>query len=202
VCWVLDGVLRCACMCGCLRVCSCVCLCSFVCVHAAFPCARVRACMRACVRAFPSDCVFARVCVASVCVCSEHVCAPRRCMRPHIAQRRRAVSKSRPTRVGGRARVIAFGATGRARARRPQVSHGRAVPSRRNGLRETRTRPWSTPPAPSTSSAASATTALTPTSRMCGRAPTAVRGRTGSGGWSAWYSRGALGVLRGAKGGN
>ncbi len=60
------------------------------------------------VRAFPSDCIFSLVCVANVSMCSERVCAPRR----------RAVSIARPAlRVGGRARVVAFGATGRARAR-------------------------------------------------------------------------------------
>ncbi len=43
-------------------------------------------------------------------VCSERACALRRCARPPIA-RRLAVSIARPApRVGGRARVVAFGA--------------------------------------------------------------------------------------------
>ncbi len=96
----------------------------------------------------------------------------------------------------GRARAVAFGATGRARARRPQVSRGRAAQTRRNGLAlaDLTTRRWSTPPAPSTSSAATAA-ASTPTSSMpSGRAPTEVRGRTrsragGGGGGGVWCTR-------------
>jgi hypothetical protein len=41
----------------------------------------------------------------------------------------------------GRACVVAFGATGRARARWPQVAPGRAAQSRRDGLRDLTTRP-------------------------------------------------------------
>ncbi len=86
-----------------LRVCSFVCLCSFVFVCACArlcslcACARVRACMLACVsacarvRAFASDCVFAHARV-----CSERVYAQRRCARPPIARRRRAVFIARP----------------------------------------------------------------------------------------------------------
>ncbi len=140
-----TGVLGCACVRVRVRAMSvCICARAHLCVRVhlcacACACARVRAC----VRAFPSDCVCVRVCVASVCVCvCVCVCAPRRCARPAIAQRRLAVFMARPApRVGGRARVVALGATGRARARRPQVSPGRAVPSRRNGLRELTIRP-------------------------------------------------------------
>jgi hypothetical protein len=102
--------------------------------------------------------------------------------------------------VGGRARVVAFGATGRARARRPQVSPGRAVPPARRGKREAGTRPWSTPPAPSTSSAAAISMAPTTSStRTCGRAPTEVRGRTKSMGGGRWGNQG--GTLGGTQGG-
>jgi hypothetical protein len=93
--WVLDGVLRRACVRAhvrvrAMRVCSFVCLCSFF-ACALGACARVCACMRACVScvscvsaracvcAFPSDCIFAHVCEASVCVC---VCVASVCMRP------------------------------------------------------------------------------------------------------------------------
>ncbi len=95
--------------CGCVRVQSaramsvCVCACAHlrVCVHLC-ACARVHACMRACVsacawvRSFRSDCIFARVCVASVCVCSERVRASRRCARPPIARRRLVILIARP----------------------------------------------------------------------------------------------------------
>jgi hypothetical protein len=97
-----------------VRACACVCtarvlvrlssLCSFVCGRAGGRArARVRACMRAHVSAcvfgfaFPSDCIFrARVCSERVCVLSERACALRRCARPPIARRRRAVSMARP----------------------------------------------------------------------------------------------------------
>ncbi len=62
------------------------------------------------VRAIPLDC-------NSACVCSERVCAPRRCARPPIAQRRLAVFIARPAPCVTAARVVAFGAIGRARAR-------------------------------------------------------------------------------------
>ncbi len=52
------------------------------------------------------------VCVATVCACASRLRAP------PIARRRRAVFIARPApRVGGHARVVALGATGRARAR-------------------------------------------------------------------------------------
>jgi hypothetical protein len=177
------------CVCACARLC--------VCVHfracALRACARVRACTRAfvsacaCDCAFPSDCNFLCVCSDRVCVCLAAACAP-----PSHARRRLAVFIARPApRVGVCARVVAVGETGGARACRPQVSRGRAARPRRNGLRELTTRPWSTPPAPSTSSAA-ATTAT------CGRAPTEVRGRTRFGGWVDGVLEGVLEwVLRG-----
>ncbi len=62
------------------------------------------------VRAIPSDCNSARV-------CSERVRAPRRCARPPIARRRLAVLIARPAPRVAAARVVAFGAIGRARAR-------------------------------------------------------------------------------------
>jgi hypothetical protein len=112
VCWVLDGVLRCACVREHVRVCAmsmCLCACAhlFICVHlfacALDACARVHACMRACVSACACSCVSiglhlrARVCSdVCVCVCSERVCALRRCARPPIARRRRTVSITRP----------------------------------------------------------------------------------------------------------
>jgi hypothetical protein len=105
---------------------------------------------------------------------------------------------------------LRFVATGRARALRPQVSRGRAAQTRRNGLRKAAdltTRRWSTPPAPSTSSAATAA-ASTPTSSMpCGRAPTEVRCRTrsraGVGGGVVGYSRPSIlgGTTGGTRGG-
>jgi hypothetical protein len=157
---------------------------------------RSRMSVRACPCAYA--CLCERMCVCSrvsiglrhrARVCSECVRAARRCARPPIAQRRFAVSIARPApRVGGRARVVAVGATGRAR---PQVSRGRAARPRRNGLREMGTRPWSTPPAPSTSSAAKATPPAT--SRTCTRAPTEVQRWTRSRG-------GSRGALRGVKG--
>jgi hypothetical protein len=189
-----------------------ICVFVLICVRARCARARVRVCMRACVSACACLCISiglrlrARVCVASVCVCSERVRAPRRCARPPIARRRLAVLMARPAPcVGGCARVVAFGATGGARARRPQVSRGRAARPRRDGLRDLGTRPWSTPPAPSTSSAAKAPTiSISPTSTTCTRAPTEVRGRTRSGDGSVGYWVGIqgllAGVLRGTKG--
>ncbi len=50
-------------------------------------------------------------------VCSKRVCAPRRCARPPIARRRLAVCIARPAPRVAAARVVAFGATGRTRAR-------------------------------------------------------------------------------------
>ncbi len=81
------------------------------------------------------------------------------------------------------------------RARWPQVSRGRAARPARRGLREITTRRWSTPQAPSTSSAAAAA----PSTGTCGRAPTEVR--TGLVlGWSGLQGgvpRGTTRVLRG-----
>jgi hypothetical protein len=57
------------------------------------------------VRAIPSDCNFTRV------------CSERRCARPPIARRRLAVFIARPAPRVAAARAVAFGATGRARAR-------------------------------------------------------------------------------------
>jgi hypothetical protein len=177
-----------------LRVCSCVGLYPFAlarCVRVCVPLsARVR------VRAIPSDC-------NSAGVCSERVRDLRRCARPPIARRRLAVSIARPAPRVAAARAVAVRCDRPVVARvRPQVSPGRAARPARRGLRELGTRPWSTPsPAPSTSSAATAA----PTCRTCGRAPTAVRGRTRAwglvGGYTRWgtrvgYSSGVLERVR------
>jgi hypothetical protein len=128
-----------ACACACnesvrLRVCSFVRLCSFVCVRA---CACMRACVSACACC---SCVSIGLHLHAR-VCSERVRAPRGCMRPPIARRRRAVSIAPPAPRVGRARVVAVGATGRARAPRAQVSPGRAARPTRCGMRDMGTRP-------------------------------------------------------------
>jgi hypothetical protein len=57
----------------CVCACAHLCVCFTLCTCALRECARVRACMPAfvsacaCFRSFPSDCVFALLCVASVC---------------------------------------------------------------------------------------------------------------------------------------
>ncbi len=164
---------------------------------------RVRACLRAlaCVRARVP--LRARKCVCScisiglrlrargfdVCVCSARVCAPRR-----GAHSRGAAATCGMNSSARAARVVSLGAIGRARAL--QVSPGRAPQAARCGLGDIRTRPWSTPPAPSTSSAAATTRATPkPTSTTCGRAPTEVRGRTRSG--VGGYLVGTQGVPQG-----
>ncbi len=81
----------------------------------------------------------------------------------------------------------------------PQAEPSATAPSRRNGLRVLSTRRWSTPPAPSTSSAAAATA---PSSTTSGRAPTEVRGPDSVGGRSRGCTGLVLqGVLRGYYGG-
>ncbi len=99
-----------ACACACnervrLRVCSCVWLCPFA--RTVRPCVYACLCERMCgfVR-------FHRI-ASSPRVCSERVRAPRRCARPFIAHRRRAVSIARPAPRVAAARAVAFGATGR-----------------------------------------------------------------------------------------
>ncbi len=202
-----------SCACACNERCVCACAFLLVCVHL---CACVLACMRPCTRAFVSACacvraslpdrIFARVCVVNVFMRSESVCSmSRRCARPLVERRRRAVFIARPApRVGGRARVVSvrFHRPG-SRARWPQVSRGRTARPARRGLRETGTRPWSTLPAPSTSSAAATPTAAAST-RTCGRAPTEVRGPDSVKGGGRrvldGYSQGYYRVLRGTKG--
>ncbi len=179
-----------------LCVCSFLCLLSFVCVcvHARCvraacvgPCTRAFVSTCACVCAFPSDCIFARIARRALAV----LIAPRA---PRVAA---AHAWLHLVRSAGLAR---FG---------PQVSRGRAARRRRRGLPDLGTRPWSTPPAPSTSSAATAATKTTaPTSRACGRAPTEVRGPdsvgvvggywVGTQGGTPWVpSRVNRGVLKG-----
>jgi hypothetical protein len=182
--------------CACRCACACVQQCVFACVRLrAHARGAVRARLRvfvhtcsvsacACVRAFPSDCTFARVCSERVFAYRTRVRAPALCSHSRGAAATCGINSSARATLCGRACVVAFDATGRARARWPQVSPSPIVPSKRNGLSEKGSRPWSTPPAPSTSSAATATP-TTSSSRTCGRAPTEVRVRTRSrgGGW-------------------
>jgi hypothetical protein len=97
------------------RVCRCVCVCVCVCVRVrgcVSVCRCVFVCVCVCVRARLFVWLCARACTA--CVNERRVRAPRRCARPPIARRRRAVFIARPaTCVGGRARAVAFGAIGR-----------------------------------------------------------------------------------------
>ena len=188
------GVRQRPCGCVCLRAC----LRAFVCVRRsvcarACACARVRAGVRSCARAsvglpFHRQ-ASSRVCVrerACACVRGTTVCAR---LGAEWALWGPAVLIAQPA---ARARVrLRIGATGfRCRARLPQAEPSAAAPSRRNGLREMRTRPWSTPsPAPSTSSAA---TAPPPTTTTSGRAPTEVRGPDSVGGAVGGYTRWVL----------
>jgi hypothetical protein len=191
VCWVLDGVLSCACVREHVRVraisvsvCTCahLCVCVHSCARTLRACARVRAYVRAresaCAlgRAFPSDCIFALLCVASMCACASRLHAPSHRTAPTCGIN----GSARAAAVVAARAWLRLGATGRARARRPQVSPGRTARPRRNGLADLGTRPSSTPPAPSTSSAETTATA---TSRTCGRAPTEVRCPTRSSVW-------------------
>ncbi len=154
-----------------MHVCLCValCACALMCAYALSVCACVGALVSACawVRAFPSDCIFSRVGSTFACVRAAALCAPSHRTAATCGIHSSAHA-SRCGRVCGRAGVVAFGATGRARARRLQGSPGRAAPSRRNGFSDTGTRPWSTPPAPSTSSAATANCPASAACRTCG----------------------------------
>ncbi len=202
------------------RVSECACVCVRMCVCCSFhggACASfvsVSLCVRArafvCVRgtlcgfAVPSASIFAHV--LRVCV---HARAARlrvyaswlggRCGRPAAT-----CGPNSSAGGAGRPRVRGCGsvrsALGVARVR-PQVRRGRAARPARRGLRETGTRRWSTPPAPSTSSAASAESAgAVATSRTCGSAPTEVRGRTRSGGRSGGRLGGYSGGTHGYQG--
>ncbi len=114
-----------------------------------FVCARASVCVGACVVRTPLRvCLCTRLSVCArvlhfrgwVCVCSTCVFA--RALRPCWHSR---------CMTGGLKRAeghMSFDA-----CHRPQVSPGRVVRPARRGLRELGTRPWSTPPAPSTSSA-------------------------------------------------
>ncbi len=179
-------------VCVCVRVCVCVCVCCccwFVC-ECVCPCTRAFVSACACAFcAFPSDCIFARTCDCRACVCSERACATGRCARTLVARRGLAGFVARPT----------------AAAARAWLRSGRTFTSRTTSapwvVADMGTHRWSTPPAPSASSAAP--TALT-ASRTCGRAPTEVRDRTRTGGevggyWGelVGYSGGTKGVLQG-----
>ncbi len=114
--WVLDGVLRCV---------------------------RVRVPMRA-INACRCERMCAGLCISiglHLRACVFDVCVRRRCARTLVARRRLAVFIARPGAARcGRARVAAFWTTGRARARRPQVSPGPAARTRRRGLHDGATR--------------------------------------------------------------
>jgi hypothetical protein len=154
--------------------------------------------------------------------CVQYVCVWLGCVRASVLHACRcgpfwgndgSARRRRRPRARGSFSWLRFGAIGRdSRACWPQVEPLALAPPMRDGLRDLRTRRWSTPPAPSTSSAA-------PTTRMCGRAPTEVRGRTASegggvlgntggyfGGYykgtrgTQGYSRRTQGVLRGYSG--
>jgi hypothetical protein len=84
----------------------------------------------------------------SVCSCMQSVCerTVRSCAsRLHVPCHRTAptcgINSSARVALCGHACVVAFGATGRARARLPQVSRGRSARPTRHGLRDMRTRP-------------------------------------------------------------
>ncbi len=162
---------------------------------------RTGLCMRAFVRVrvcftVPSASISAHVCVCVV-GCVERLCtyASALCGRCGGTAGTGGINSL----AGGRALVVSVRCHRPvSRALGPQVSRGDAVPSRRSGLADMGTRPWSTPPAPSTSSAA---TTATPPTRTCGRAPTEVRGPDSVGGWSVGYYggyyKGTSGVLWG-----
>ncbi len=180
MCWVLDGSLRRACVREHARarpISACVCACAHVCgcFHSG-ALARTCACVYACLCERMCGFVrFHRIAIPRVCVASP-------CVRPLIARRWLAVFIARPLpRIGGRARGCVRCDRPVVARVRPQVSRGRAARPARDGLRDLGdlgTRPWSTPPAPSTSSAAGATTAE-PSTTTFGRAPTEVRGPGG-----------------------
>jgi hypothetical protein len=144
-------------------------------------CARACLPMRVSVRARVCACLLVRLCAHACTACVNELCtrAPHGCARPPNARRRRAVFKARPAPrfAAARAWLRSVRSAGLARVW-PQVSRGRAARPTRIGMRDLGTRPWSTPPAPSTSSAAKAPPA--PTSTTSGRAPTKVRDRTRS----------------------
>ncbi len=164
------------------RPCGCVAfMCVFACVLVrAFvrmrrsACARVRLCLRAfvcvceCVLPFHRQSISAHVCVrgcAWVCAWHDSACMPRRCVVAVVARRRPAVLIARP--AAARASLRWVRSAGR-RARRPQVEPSPIVQRARHGLRDMGTRPWSTPPAPSTSSAASSPASPPPSPTTCG----------------------------------
>jgi hypothetical protein len=176
----VDAIACMACMClgkNCVRVDSrgrarpCACR-----------CARARA--RACVRAFWS--VGVRLHAQRV----DELCARACASQLHAPSHRTAATCG----MNSSARAVRAWL-------RSQVPRGRAARPARNGLRELPTRRWSTPPAPSTSSAANTAARTTPPSRTCTRARTEVRGPdyvTGDGRWVlAGALRGAKEVLRG-----
>jgi hypothetical protein len=157
------------------RVSACV---HFVCAHMRVFCTSVG--------------ILAYVCVC-VCVCVRHGCgfALWRYWPSHRTAGTGGINSS----AGGVSSACGLRLVRRARL--PQVSPGRAAPSRRNGLADVGTRRWSTPPAPSTSSAAPT---APPTSGTRGQTPTEVRDRTHAGvvGGYSGVLRGYYGVLRGS----
>jgi hypothetical protein len=181
-------------------------------------CVCVVVCARAHLCVCAGLCVFCRSfgkasspCLCLLCACvsvwHDFLCMPRGCAGAVVARRGPAVFIARPAAPGGRACAVAIQCDRPVFAPfRPQVRRGRAARPARNGLRDLSTRPWSTPPAPSTSSAAKA---AAPTTTTCGRAPTEVRGpdsRRGGGRGVHWVGttrvlRGYSGVERGCCGG-
>ena len=188
-----------------MRMCVFACVLARICVRA-FVCVRRSVCVRACacarVRAGVRSCARARVGLPFHRQASSRVCVRERacaCVRGTTVCARLgaewalwgpAVLIARPAAPAVARARLRIGATGfRCRARLPQAEPSAAAPSRRNGLREMGTRPWSTPsPAPSTSSAATA--AAPPTTTTSGRAPTEVRGPDSVGGYTGWVLRG------------
>ena len=160
VCWLCVCVFACVCICVCARisvrerVCAYACVCPGMC---AFVCARVHL--------FLQFCILARVCV----------CAARGGVGPPMGTG--GIYSSACDARTARACVLRWRWPSVGSLVRTQARRGRAVRPARRGLREMGTRPWSTPPAPSTSSAAAAP----PTTGTCGRAPTEVRDRTRAG---------------------
>ncbi len=168
-----EQLLACACVCLCVFACVCVCL--FVCVCVLLGLVHV------CALASLCFCIFIgkhfSVCVFNARV--ERLCWPS----PWHGGTGGIYSAACDARTA-HACVLRWPSVGSLVC--TQARRGRAVRPARRGLREVSTRPWSTPPAPSSSSAATAS--APPTTGTCGSAPTEVR--TG-------LARGARGVLGG-----
>ncbi len=146
------------CMYACMHLCACVSVCG------QSERARERVCVCVSVRKRDVLCVRARV-RPFACVSPRRVCVWIPIFLP-IGSRYSSASTGGQTRVPLRWSSPAW----------PQVRRGPRAHSRRLGPTGMRTRLRSTPPAPSTSSAANATAS---SSTTCGQAPTEVRSRLG-----------------------